>query len=258
MILMININNFLKKMNRLNKIFYNLPHGIFTEDNEYINKTEMLIPHINFSIGSPLKIKKVNFNSASKNNLSDFMEEAGLYKSGPFKSVDENDLTIDMILNEIHEFEFDKKRNPFENYLELMVLKYLMESISSKKSLLSGIWGSKEALARSTGHARGNFSDFICNMEEKNAVLHKIRERINFYPEIFFDHLDEYESGAFNVKHSQYSTFLELRILQIKYKIYLQDRCTQANIMSADIKAKFDERINIIRKLLHTFPVEYI
>jgi phosphopantetheinyl transferase (holo-ACP synthase) len=252
---MININKILKRIKCINKILFVLSPGLFTIDNEYIEGSYTIVDYIKFKIGTPIRIRDNDYKNYTKENLTLFFEPVSLYKSKPFKTINETDLTIDIMLKEIENFKFDKKKTPYENYLEVTLLIYLLESISSRKSLLSGIWGGKEILAKALNTNKGHFEEFLENINEKNYIIKKIKKHLAFYPEEYFDKLKEYDDFEFDENNSQYATFLNYRILQIKYKIKLQDRCSLINTMDYEQKLKVDSSIHNIKMMMHTYPV---
>jgi hypothetical protein len=50
--------------------------------------------------------------------------------------------------------------------------------------------------------------------------------------------------------------FLEYRVLQVRYKIVLQEICLHSAYLTGDEKKKFDGRLTRINALLLTYPAQ--
>ena len=69
------------------------------------------------------------------------------------------------------------------------------------------------------------------------------------------DTIESWICSKLTAASSQQATLLEYRILQIKYKIVLQEICLHSAYLSDKDKNKYDEQYEKIKGLLSTFPV---
>lgn len=230
--------------------FVLLPDGLYTLRNRYVRDSGLLRPCLKYDTGDVLE-----FADAPRfRGWEGHFKRITPYQSGEFRSVNVRELDLAQLLKEIRGMHFNPERNPFENFLEVALIKSLMQSLNNSKSLLGGIWSTGGLMTGGTGYGRNTFAYFARNIEEKNSIILTLKEKLEEYPENFVKMLADYGCSPFNRSHSQAGTFLEYRILQVKYKIVLQELCLHSHYLTADEKKKFDDELKLITRLLSTFP----
>lgn len=242
----------LKKMNCL--LWY-LPDGLYTPENKYIHGSNLLKDLFReYPFGSVFKIKKENIKFFSR--LKNAFQQQFPYKSSYFKSIDFRKLNYEHICNEIKKFQYDKNKTPYENYLEAVVIQLTIQSFNYGKSLVGGVWGSGAVLSNIRNKGKGTFAYFAANIQEKNDFIAQLKKKREEYPDDYILSACEYKIKEFNKNTSQYASLMEYRILQIRYKIILQEICLHSYYFTEKEKIKFDKEYNRIKILMKTYPVE--
>lgn len=254
---------------QVKEVLFLLPNGLFTINNRYIKYSDEIRNKINFKNGTSIKVK--NNQLTGKLILikwDKLFEEVKLYHSQPFNSVTVKALDLNILFAEITKMGYNLNKNPYENYLEITLIMLLMESLNNSKVLIGSIWSPgglifhkpKPDLTKygpSIKNINNDYDNFIKNINNKNDLVLILRKIISSYPEKLADYVAEYKYQAFNILHSQYSTLLEFRILQIKYKIILQEICLQSYYLTNEAKMQYDAEFKRINSLLESFPVNY-
>ncbi len=239
----------------LNEYFYILPDGLYLKNNKKIEYSELIIKTIlkNYDIGSLIKFKAQDLKY-----IPNIITEVKLYNSTKtFESVDIYELTIEYILTEIEQYKYSIKKNPYENFLEVVVLSTMIESLNNSKCLIGGMWSTGSLLTKPK-KGKNSFEFFAKNVSEKNSYIQILRKKMGEYPKNFPLNAYIIKHPKFNNNKSDYSVFLEYRILQIKYKIVLQKICMHSAYMSEQQKKKFDAEIKLLRRYLSEYPVKII
>lgn len=246
-----------QELKKINDLFFVLPNGLFKMNNDYVLYSDLVVRDLPYPMGQTLKIKQEQIKKL-KTNFRDIhllFQEAIVYQSREFESINVRELSLPIILGEIEKMNFSIKKNPYENYLEVTVLKFLMESLNNSKALLGGVWSPGRYVASNVKRFGTTYAHFARNIGEKNKIIAYLREKIMGYPDHFIEHVQEFKLQPFNRNNSQYSTFLEYRLIQIRYKIFLQEVCLHSYYLTDETKRKYDDLMQQMKELLTTYPV---
>ncbi|MDD5065955.1 MAG: hypothetical protein PHF84_02795 [bacterium] len=228
-----------------------LPDGLYTRQHQYVRNTGPFVKKTGWRPGAVLRLRA----RISLRNWNDNFIPVRLYQSRKFRSVNERELDLAMLMKEIGKLHYSRKMNPYESFLEVVLIKSLMESMSNSKSLLGSIWSTGGLLSGSQRYAKSTFAYFARNVQEKNDVLAILQRKLSGYPDRFILYIAEYPLPCFDAGHSQHSTFLEYRILQVRYKLILQDLCIHSSYLTGEEKKRYDKALVRIKELMKTFPV---
>ena len=189
-------------------------------------------------------------------DLNDLFEQVFLYKSGSFEAKDTRALILESVLKEVEDLNYNMKKNPYENFLETVFVRLLIDSLSIGKALLGSIWAGGGLVSGPPGrHGKSSFTYFALNIQEKNEMIVRLRNKLSEYPENLVYISNEYEINRFNKDHSQHATFLEYRASQISFKVLLQEICLHSHHLTTEDKKSYDERLNCMKMTLKTYPV---
>lgn len=232
-----------------------MPSGLYTENNERLKNSERYIDKIleKFKIGDRIKID----NFKIKNYFLNILDVLILVKEKRYSPVnienpDPRKLTLNEIIEEIKTFKFDLKSTPYENYLKSCMISYFLQSLNYSKSLLSSIWGADGMKIEYP--KRDLFNYFVNNIESKNEIIRSIKFYLYQFPEDMFTKTDALKLTEFEETKTSNEIFLEYRILQIKFKILLQEIMLHSYYMSSDEKIHYDNMYRKIIQHLKTYP----
>ncbi len=250
------LNYFLLKKSR-GKIFYLLPAGVYDNENNFYASTFTLRQKLikkGFKIGDALRINDFRLLNYLK-DITLFFSPVGNIKSSKISATvtDARELTIQEMLEEVSKFKYDKSKTPYENYLEATVVSLFIQSMNNSKSLLGGIWGSGGVKVSYEDIRKDTYAHFVWNINSKNEIIIKLRKILYQYPEEMRTMTDMLELTSFNPRHSEYENFLEYRILQIKFKIILQEIILHSYYMSAKDKEYYDKYFRTVKEHLTTY-----
>lgn len=254
------IKNYFVLKKRIGEKFYILPAGLYDETNKLLGSTKIMkniLTKRGFKIGDRVVLKKFNFKNYWKNWLRIFEKiiEKRLKKL-EIKVTNPKELTIPDMLEEIKKFGYSKKKTPYENYLEACVLNFFIQSLNNSKSLVGGIWGSGGVRIGYDEYPRKEtFAHFVENIHSKNLIIQKLREILYQYPEELRTTTEGIKLPVFSETHTEYESILEYRILQIKFKIILQEICLHSYYMTPEDKKFFDDYFNEVKMHIKTYPV---
>lgn len=234
-----------------------LPDGFYSSyDNTYLKDSNQIIDEFkSYALGSLFRVQKENlsYRNISWNKI--FKQEFP-YKTEPFKSINYRELTYDYLLKEIEQYQYDLKRYPYENYLEVVIIHLILQSLTLGKSLLGGVWSSGVLLSNVHKKGRNTFAYFATNVQTKNDIIAQLKIKLEQYPTQYTDIVNKYKWKEFNEKNSQYGSLLEFRILQIRCKTILQEICLHSHYLTEQDKKKFDNEFKLINHLMSTFPIK--
>ncbi len=250
----IKLHNELKRLQ--DKYFFLLPTGLYLYNNKKVDNSELIVKSLNkkFLFGdtiefpSKIDIKNID-NNAELKEIFNYNEK--------FEVEDVYALTIEYMENEIEGYNYDEKKNPYENFLEAAIISSIIESLNNSKCLVGGMWSSGSILSKPK-KGKSSFEFFAKNVSEKNMFIGKFREKLNSYPDDFIRNTFFIDVPKFTSNRSEYSVKLEYRLLQIKYKIVLQQLCMQSAYMSDKDKLKFDKRVALLKDALNSYPAVII
>lgn len=241
------IKNIFKDIKLRNCQLTVLPEGLYAIDNEKIKHSEELIKKIKFHIGSQIKLinsdKNLNF------NIPDYSEyfEINLENIQNNNKINIKNLVLNDFLNEIESYKYDQKINPYENFLQYLVLKYFIISIKCKQFFLEGIWGEAKS-------EKVKESDLIEDIDAKELLKEKVNIILKHFPDYLSKGFVDHDIEKYNPIKSNKMSYLEYRILEIQSKIILQNRCMSKNL-TTEMKDDIDRQINRIRNAKQSFPV---
>jgi hypothetical protein len=240
----------LRTLKKLEGPFVLLPDGLYTMKNQYVRDSLLLKNKLPFLTGDLLKlVPKPRLNGWNRN-----FQAVDLYHNISFESVNVRELDLDLVLTEIKALLFSREKDPYENFLEVVLIKALMESLNDSKSLLGGIWAMGGLMSSVARRGKSSFAYFAQNIEEKNRIIIALKEKLNDYPDRFVKMLSDHGLTAFSKSRSPAATFLEYRVLQVRYKIVLQEICLHSSYLTGEEKKKYDDRLTRIKALLLTYP----
>lgn len=245
---------------RIGEKFYILPAGLYDEKNILLKSSRMIkniLTEKGFKIGDRVVIKEFNFKIFWKNWLIIFEKITDKrMRKLKIRVTNPKELTLHDMLGETNKFKYSKKKTPYENYLEACVLNLFIQSLNNSKSLVGGIWGSGGVRIGYDEYPRKEtFAHFVENIYSKNLIIQKLKEILYQYPEELRTTTEEIKLPIFSDTHTEYESILEYRILQIKFKIILQEICLHSYYMTPEDKKFFDDYFNEIKRHIKTFPV---
>jgi len=233
-----------------------LPDGLYKKDNIYINNSNLIVKELKkqYQYGTWLKIK--NKGEQRKLKIEELFQEEIKYQSHAFNVQSPRELTLNQLLSDINQLKYDIKKDPYENFLEAVLIRLLIDSLNIGKALLGSIWQSGGLSSKEKKFGKSNFTYFTSHIQDKNIIIQKLRLKLSKYPENFVYISSDFKVGKFNKNHSQHAVFLEYRILQVRFKTILQWICLQAQFFTPKDKQIFDDKFNTIQDLLHSYPEE--
>ncbi len=243
---------------KTNKVFYILPGGLYDENNTKILYSELIISNLlnKYEVGDTISIYLNRYK-----DLKDIINKSAEVKKynfdKKFESVDVFDLTIEYMSDMISKFNFSKMKNPYENFLEAVIINLMIESLNNSKCLIGGLWSTGSILS-TPKKGKSSYEFFVRNVSEKNSYIKEFRKYLEKYPEDLRLRVNELKTPYFKSNRSDYSVFLEYRILQIKYKIVLQEICMHSAYMSDKDKKRFDKEIKLLKERLKGYPVSLL
>ncbi len=254
-------------LKRLSKYeyFYFLPNGLFDLNNQKLPDTFNIINTLkyNFKFGDTLKVDGkigIKYLSSTTQISPDIFKVIKLFKCEEFDSINVRELTREYVLEEIESFHFSLKKNPYENFLEAALISFFINTITTAKNLLGGVWSSGAEIIKkvSGGKYSTSFGYFVEALSNKNELIQHLKKKLEEYPKELYKNYDELPVTEYREYITTYSAKLEYRILQIKYKNILQDICIYAYYMTDEDKQKYEGLMANIMKALRTYPVKII
>ncbi len=252
-----------KKIKLLNKLksiesrLCYLPDGLYDFKNRYIHDSDILKDYLKkFNYGDIFEINQEAI-KVIKPDYNEMFKKRDCFSSKSFFSINYRQLTYDVMFNEIQKFQYNDNKNPYENYLEVVVIHMLSQSLTYGKSLLGGVWSSGAVFKKIKKRKNDSYRYFAENVQMKNDIMKSLRIKLSKYPDNYVFKADNYVLHEFDKSHSQNASLLEFRILQIQCKMILQEICLHSYYLSVEKKNNYNEKFNKCKRFIKTFPVKY-
>jgi hypothetical protein len=236
-------------------VLYLLPAGLYLEDNRKFKINESLLRKLKkyYNIGDRLVLKNEKITNIFKpvNEIFVRLDEKR-YKPIDIESNDPRRLTLDEMIKEIKDYKYEKTSTPYENYLKACVISYFLQSLNYSKSLIGGIWSSDGMKVEY--QKKDLFRYFIYNIDSKNVLIQKIKPFLYQFPEDMFTRTEDLKLPSFSEFKTSEEIKLEYRVLQIKFKIILQEIMLHSYYMTTEEKQYYDQLYKEVINHLRTYP----
>ncbi len=227
-----------------------LPTGLYRMDNRKIAESESLALELlhSFGTGSTLRILS-HPGLMGKYCASHFQLVAG-EGSVAFTMPSDLKLSIESVKADLLQLSFDTGKHPYANYLEAVMMQLYIDGMAMGKKLSGGVWMSSQYSGNSA-----SVNQLELMIQLRNDSIYAVSDILKTYPKEFTMSFDKFELSPYQANNSQYMTWMEYRILQIRHKNLLQEIAVQSKILGAEEKAVIEQEIKRVEALKQSYPV---
>ena len=252
------LKNTLKRITDLQVKLVVLPSGLYTESGDYLPKSKLLTSEM-LKAGIIEPGEEITPNVDIKMHLNEII---GLFydktfsiesffnfhhdRRQPFSLPDREGIYIDDLYDDISSLTYKKENHSFVNYLSLYLLVLIQQSISMEKRLLGGQWGRAVSSNYQGTEEKPGFMDLY---RRKYEILQQVRMSVDQFPSMTDSLLYDYMPQRFRRYLPAQAIYLEFRILQVLYKLNLQQLTLESNNISASKQKMYNEKIALLKEI---------